>query len=326
MSHQSQLAKRRNKGISNVSFACRFLSVLVFTIAGLVVCSEIASILHCDNVFKTQQTKINGPDNQKQLHLIHPSSCQVGDTSVRFDQIYDTGGWGSVLNSSIHGFYDDANWPPKLRLSFSGGGSNRGTSTKTSLAILKQLIAEHNISSMLDVPCGDVNWIFDSYETDFLPMYVGLDIVRSVIQLNNKRFTYHANKHFAWWDGVNCSFPWHRLNGTLQPFDMIHSRDIIQHLQLKDGQRFLCNVLLSGTRWFVTTTFNETGNKDILQGDWYANNLNAEPFNFPDVGKCKETHPSLEPDMTCVYDLSEDWASIYRKENCEDFTFVKKRW
>ncbi len=60
---------------------------------------------------------------------------------------------------------------------------------------------------MVDVPCGDANWIFDSFETDALPMYVGLDITGLVIKVNKQRFAHHNNKQFHFWDALNCTLP-----------------------------------------------------------------------------------------------------------------------
>jgi hypothetical protein len=264
----------------------------------------------------------------KNNDLVHPKTCQVGEGAIHFDDVYNHRGesdhWALKFNASLDRFYNDAKWPPQLLDSFSGGGSNRGFQTEVSMAILKRVIAEHNITTMIDVPCGDVNWIFDSLETDSLPLYVGLDIVGSLIEFNQKRFAFHSNKRFYWWDGINCAFPKQRLhNNMLQPFELIHSRDVIQHLPLNDGLRFVCNVFVSGARWFVTTTYKFGSNHNIQKhGRYYLNNLHAAPFNFPDVGKCEDTHPRLEADVTCVFDLSAEWAVKYRIDTCDNMTYV----
>jgi hypothetical protein len=278
---------------------------------------------NCDHGTVFQSGKVNDL-----IDLVHPKTCQVGEGAKHFDDVYNHRGesdhWAMKFNASMDRFYNDAKWPPILLESFSGGGSNRGFQTEVSMAILKRVISEHNITTMIDVPCGDANWIFDSLETDSMPLYVGLDIVGSLIEFNQKRFAFHSNKRFYWWDGINCAFPKQTLhNDVLQPFELIHSRDVIQHLPLKDGLRFVCNVFLSGARWFVTTTHKFGSNRDIQKhGKYYANNLHAAPFNLPDVGKCEATHPKLEADVTCVFDLSADWAAKYRIENCNNMTYV----
>ena len=65
-------------------------------------------------------------------------------------------------------WYSDAQWPKKdsLRVSASGKGSELGYATVTSLKVIKDTVVKYHVKSMIDVPCGDVNWIFDSYLTD----------------------------------------------------------------------------------------------------------------------------------------------------------------
>ena len=250
-----------------------------------------------------------------------PSVCERTSNNT-FDQIYKDGYWGPAI--AAHGpeyFYADAQWPPPSRKSSSGSGSNLGRATSTSLAILNEAIAKYGVKSMIDVPCGDVNWIFDSYATDSLPLYLGLDITQDVINVNIKRFAHHSNKHFMYWDATNCSFPKFRTEASaeLQPFDLVHVRDVLQHLPLKNGLRYICNVLKSGARVFVTTTFpGIDSNLNIQAGSFYPNNLEKPPFGFPQVDStvCRETHPQQESDSTCVYNLTEPWVADFIVEKC----------
>ena len=98
--------------------------------------------------------------------------------------------------------------------------------------------------------------------------------------------------------------------------DLVHVRDVIQHLSLAQGVQYFCNVFRSGARVLITTSYNDfTANQDILEGDWYQNNLRLEPFSFPEKN-CVYTHPDHEPDYTCVYDLKEDWVHQFVAEKC----------
>ena len=109
-----------------------------------------------------------------------------------------------------------------------------------------------NIKSMIDVPCGDVNWIHDSFETDTLPLYVGLDITIVVpsLKINNQRFGHHNNKEFYIWDATECALPkFHNgTSGEEQSFDLVHIRDGIQHMHLDQGVKYFCNVFKSGAK------------------------------------------------------------------------------
>jgi len=195
-----------------------------------------------------------------------------------------------------------------------------GPVTETSLRILKEAILLHGVRSVVDMPCGDVNWIFDSYVTDTLPLYVGLDIVNAVITSNNKRYSHHDNKHFFFWDATHCGVPrfFNVTTSTEQPFDLIHVRDVIQHMSLSQGMTYFCGIFRSGAKLLVTTTYPKVStNKKISEGGYYQNNLELEPFSFPISTDCTPTHPAHEADSTCVYDLTLPWVGEFVANKCE---------
>jgi hypothetical protein len=259
----------------------------------------------------------DGSSSSKTLKVI-PNQCD-SPSRGHFDAIYETGLWGKKTRQASD-FYGDAAWPPKAvrQNSASGEGSDLGYNTETSLKIIKDTIAKFNIRSMIDIPCGDVNWILDSLETDTLPLYVGLDITSAVIDVNNQRFAHHTNKQFYFWDATNCVLPRFQ-NGTSeeQSFDLVHVRDVIQHMHLDQGVQFFCNVFNSGAKVLIATTFeNGQNNKDIKEGSFYQNNLSKEPFSFLESESCTPTHPNIEPDVTCVYNLSEPWVQDFISAKC----------
>lgn len=251
-----------------------------------------------------------------------PNQCDAQARNQKFENIYLNGRWGSKLLSPSD-FYGDAHWPPSpvRRMSASGGGSELGHASETSLKIIKDVIAKYNVTSMVDIPCGDANWIFDSFETDSLPLYVGLDIVRPVIEVNKQRFAHHKNKQFLFWDAISCTLPKFQ-NGTRvdehQPFDLVHVRDVIQHMNPRQGVQYFCNVFKSEAKILITTTFPGGFNRpNVREGGAYKNDLEAEPFSFPKSGSCTPTHPGHESDNTCVYDLSEAWVKEFIANKCK---------
>ncbi|KAL7441565.1 hypothetical protein ACHAXH_009998 [Discostella pseudostelligera] len=260
---------------------------------------------------------------------ILPNVCESPlHTRDAFDKVYTSGMWSNFrpLRKPAD-FYNNAHWPPgeMIRYSSSGEGSGRGPNTETSLAIILQAIDKYNVSSMIDIPCGDVNWIFDSYATDTLPVYIGLDITKDVIELNKQRFAHHVNKHFSLWDAISCDLPKIRdlssesaaEDEEYKSVDLVHVRDVIQHLSLAQGVQYFCNIFRSGARVLITTSYNDetAANRDITESDWYKNNLLLEPFSFPET-ECVQTHPQHEADYTCVYDLTEDWVQKFVAEKC----------
>jgi len=268
------------------------------------------------------QSHQSGKDQiNKNSFQLSPNKCVTREGEA-FDKIYREGTWNHRAKTKpAEDFYGNAAWPPNRmrQQSGSGLGSNLGEATETSLSIVKETIFEHNISSMIDIPCGDANWIFDSFITDTLPVYLGLDIVKDVIEVNKLRFSHHQNKKFQLWDAVTCPLPKYQvrgMSGEQKAFELVHVRDVLQHLPLDQGIKYICNVLNSGARVLITTTYPNMTNKEILSGDWYKNNLEKEPFSFPKSNTCTPTHPGIEDDHTCVYDLTDPWVNDYVSQKC----------
>ena len=206
--------------------------------------------------------------------------------------------------------------------------------------------------SMLDVPCGDVNWQFDAWEIDSLENYVGLDVVRPVIAMNEQRFCHHSNKIFRPWNFATCKqlpkiVDSSNARGT-RPFDLIHVRDVTQHMPLQEALAALYSIVSSGARFMVTTTFERDSiadegaqgprqkgsapkkvkvpnqlrwayvNHQIGNGQMHPYDLSADPFEIPEPVRCVETHPEHEADLTCLFRLDTPefaaWAQKVRKQ------------
>lgn len=247
---------------------------------------------------------------------IEPSSCDVMDQTFR--KIYESGTWasGKVKLASPGHFYYNATWPHQERMASSGLGSELGVATENSMKFLVEAIQNYTVVSMIDVPCGDLNWIFDSWTTDSLDYYLGLDIARPILAADGKRFAHHSNKVFQQWDATKCPLPSLLVGQERRHFDLVHSRDVLQHLPLKQVSSFICNVIRSGARLFITTTFPQGMNRNVSHGDYYQNNLDEEPFSLPAPKVCVPTHPTIEGDFTCLYELHTTAFREYVKYKC----------
>ena len=216
---------------------------------------------------------------------------------------------------------------PVSRLSGSGIGSNVGNSTAAALTFLVDVIRDYAIETMLDVPCGDVNWQFGAWEIDSIRAYVGLDIVHEVIALASHRFSFHTNKRFVHWDATLCELPKMRMISMNraahdEPFSLIHVRDLIQHLRLNASMRIMHNIMRSGASYLVSTTFpldansNVTANRQILRdGDFFLADLQRPPFDLPTPVRCRPTHPHLEADLTCLWRLHPGMREAWMRQH-----------
>jgi SAM-dependent methyltransferase len=155
--------------------------------------------------------------------------------------------------------------------SISGPGSSI-EQTETIRKELPLLFRRHGVRSVLDIPCGDFNWMsrVDLGGVD----YIGADLVHDMIASNNARFS-KAGHSFQVMD---------LRSGPLPKVDLIFCRDCLVHMSYADIWSALNTVALSESKYMLTTSFtNRTSNRDIRTGDWRPINLEAPPFNLPGV-------------------------------------------
>jgi hypothetical protein len=263
---------------------------------------------------------------REDIALQHCDFAQ-SDSARVFKDIYQNGVWspGSHLNlydltpRMFYNYGDPAG--SSKRPSLSGVGSVVGDATKISIGFLSSIIADYGITTMLDIPCGDANWQFEAWEVDSLQTYVGADIVSELIDLNQRRFAHHLNKHFVAWDFAKCPLPTLPADDTAsssglswssdtsgyvrrKAFDLVHARDVFQHMPLERAAQAAKHIKESGCRFALVTTWPRSMNERISEGSFYLNNMEEYPFNYPKPVKCIQTHPHLEEDLTCLYDFS----------------------
>ena len=166
-----------------------------------------------------------------------------------FDMIYRENKWGDSSTRS-------------------GPGSNFAQ-TEVIRGVLPQLIVELNCKSLLDVPCGDFYWM-NMIKMDL--EYIGGDIVVELIETNQKIYG-NENRRFILLDITQDRLP---------KSDLILCRDCLVHLSNSHIFRALANIKVSGSTYFLATTFvDRNRNDDIPTGSWRPINLQLSPFNFP---------------------------------------------
>ena len=149
----------------------------------------------------------------------------------------------------------------------SGTGSNL-TSTRKLVEELPALFRMLEITSILDIPCGDYYWMRT------VPMqgirYTGADLVSEIIEDNKQR---HPHVDFIELDMLTDKLPY---------ADLIIVRDCLVHFPNDAVFRSLNNIYESASKYFLSTTFPNHSNKDdIKMGDWRPLNLEDAPFNLP---------------------------------------------
>jgi hypothetical protein len=167
-----------------------------------------------------------------------------------FTQIYRTNHWGGDASKS-------------------GQGSDRDQTGEVA-AGLRRIVAAYGVRVLLDLPCGDFNWMKDAGLE--IGKYIGGDIVPELISLNRK---VHGSdtREFIMLDVTT---------GPLPDADLLFCRDCLVHLSNGNTGKALDVIRKSGIRYFLTTTFTECDrNEDIVTGDWRIINLEKPPFSLP---------------------------------------------
>jgi len=172
------------------------------------------------------------------------------------------------LEQIFTNIYDTRAWHSKE--SISGNGSEL-SQTKQIINELPFLFKKYNITSMLDIPCGDFNWI--QYVNLDNVKYIGADIVEDLIITNQTKY---PNFEFRHLDLTKSELP---------QVDLILARDVFVHMTYNTIIMALHNIINSGCKYLLTTSFTGmNSNRDLaVDGDWRPLNLLIEPFRFKPI-------------------------------------------
>lgn len=175
---------------------------------------------------------------------------QIGNAEERFTSIYEENKWRDGESRS-----------------------GAGSSLKATESIRKKIPALINslgVKIILDVPCGDYNWIQHMEWFDEI-RYIGGDIVKSLVDKNQQEYG-DKNTSFA---HINLT------KGPLPAADLLLCRDCLVHLCYDDIDSAIRNFMESGIRYLLTTTHPAISqNIDIPTGHFRTLNLQIPPFEF----------------------------------------------
>ncbi len=223
----------------------------------------------------------------------------------------------SSIERSFTGIYQTHAWGKF------GGGSGSGSAlanARGAINILFHVIMHFNISSMIDAPCGAMEW-----QTSLLSQlvynqpgfrFLGVDVVRSVVERNQQSFSGNwlarlgtsANAR-QWNPGFSVDFAQADLasEGWSVPsgYELILSRDALQHNKLADVWRILRRYAESDARYVLIGSYPDgsrhcgaptrgegghTGpNRDLPRtGAFFCIDLRQRPFNLTPIRVFRE--------------------------------------
>lgn len=170
------------------------------------------------------------------------------------------------METIFKNIYDKNLW--KSSESISGPGSHINRTTELRTGLLK-LIEKYNITSIIDCPCGDLNWISPIIHK--LPNYTGIDIVDDLIKKNIKKYP-----------KLNLIVD-NMITSKLLYCDLLIVRDALFHFSQENIMKTINNIKKNNPKYLLTTELKDIShkNKNIRTGTWYPLALQNEPYNFP---------------------------------------------
>lgn len=168
------------------------------------------------------------------------------DLEKRFSQIYHNNRWNS-------------------KESRSGKGSELSKTVEVR-KIIPHIIKKYNIKSILDIPCGDFNYMKEiEIECD----YIGADIVYDLIEDNKRKYPEIDFRHL------------NLISDSLPKSDLVICRDCLVHLNTFDCIQSILNIKKSGAKYLLVTSFPFLKNNiDLPRLGWRKMNMQLPPYNL----------------------------------------------
>ncbi len=178
---------------------------------------------------------------------------------------------GSLLRRFRIVRLDDSTHPKQYfdriyRYNFWGGKSSRsgtgseGEFARQKIAILDEIIKEHQVSSILDLGCGDFFWMQEI--AGAVDRYHGVDIVESVIEANKRQF---ENEQVSF-SCLDLSDPEQQKMLPVREVDLVTCLDVFGHM-LNQEVDSLLNFVLNDldARLLLVTNRRDESSTDYLQ-------------------------------------------------------------
>ncbi|MBL4593265.1 MAG: SAM-dependent methyltransferase [Flavobacteriales bacterium] len=180
------------------------------------------------------------------------------------------------ISSTFTSIYENKRWGVKRGEKFNSGTGSDYYISQNFVDFTKKYISENNITSMVDLGCGDFR-VGQQYLSPQVKKYIGVDVVDTLIQ--------HHQKEYA--DDVKSFECLDIINDTLPKAELCVIRQVLQHLSNDQVQQILiklrdykyilvCDHVPGGE---FTPNKDKKHGEDIRLKDNSGLVFNAAPFN-----------------------------------------------
>jgi len=173
------------------------------------------------------------------------------------------------------GVFDEGKWSTHQQESVSGTGSTL-SNTETLRAELPEICKKYGIENVVDIACGDFNWMKEI--ADQFKLYRGVDIVDDLIKSNKDKYERKNHIEFIKADVINdfskC------IEG--RNFDAIILKDVLVHFPNEYVSKVLESLHKSSVRYVFITHFDSiAANTDIEEfNGWRPQNFTLSPWRM----------------------------------------------
>lgn len=212
-------------------------------------------------------------------------------------------------------FYHSNYW--RGNESKSGTGSSL-EQTQDLIDKLDELFLKLNVNKILDIPCGDFNWMKHLSLNEHRE-YMGADIVEEVIESNLEKYK-NDNINFSVLDITQDSLP---------DADVIIVRDCLVHFTYDYIYQTLENLKKQNFKYILMTSFTARPNNiDLFHvGEWRPLNMQIAPFNLPEPSEilnenCTEENLAYSDKSMCLWTKEDLEKSSYESDQagyCQNF-------
>ena len=162
---------------------------------------------------------------------------------------------------------------PTEEQSISGLGSDMGSNSPLIIS-LKKFIETHKIKNILDLGCGDFNWMRHVVVNNKnIKKYLGYDIVKDIVIKNNNKF---SNKIISFKNKDILEIE------TINKYDLVIVRDLFIHIKNHEILKILNNIKMSKSKYAMFGNYQTVEfNNDLTNyGHHREVNLERDPFHL----------------------------------------------